>query len=211
MSLIKRVVSENKSMRKWKGFAIMAVDPLRKILRLSSAIMIALTIVSTQCISPVIATEGGIAEETALIVWESCRSDDIRKTLPSEYIAYACGMEPWEFDYMARVIQAESNGTYDWSDFEDKVLIAAVIFNRKADSRFYNSISGVLDEPGQFTTTSGGWCSTSSSESSRWAIVEAERRLLAGEIPSNLLYFNCVGYNYGTPYGCYGGNYFMTA
>ena len=159
----------------------------------------------------VIATEGGIAEETAQIVWASCRSDEIRMTLPSEYIAYNCGMEPWEFDYMARVIQAESNGTYDWSDFEDKVLIAAVIFNRKADSRFYNSISGVLDEPGQFSTTSGGWCSTSSSESSRWAIVEAQRRLLAGEIPSNLLYFNCQGYNCGTPYGCYGGNYFMTA
>ena len=183
----------------------------RSTLKILSVIMIALTIVSTQCISPVIATEGGIAEETAQIVWASCRSDEIRMTLPSEYIAYNCGMEPWEFDYMARVIQAESNGTYDWSDFEDKVLIAAVILNRKADSRFYNSISGVLDEPGQFSTTSGGWCSTSSSESSRWAIVEAERRLLAGEIPSNLLYFNCVGYNYGTPYGCYGGNYFMTA
>lgn len=159
----------------------------------------------------VIATEGGIAEEIAQIVWASCRSDEIRMTLPSEYIAYNCGMEPWEFDYMARVVQAESNGTRDWSDFEDKVLIAAVIFNRKADSRFYNSISGVLDEPGQFSTTSGGWCSTSSSESSRWAVVEAQRRLLAGEIPSNLLYFNCVGYNCGTAYGCYGGNYFMTA
>ena len=157
----------------------------------------------------VIATEGGIAEETALIVWASCRSDEIRMTMPYEYIAYNCGMEPWEFDYFSRVVQAESNGTYDWSDFEDKVLIAAVIFNRKADSRFYNSISGVLDEPGQFSTTSGGWCSTSSSESSRWAIVIAQRRLLAGEIPSNLLYFNCQGYFSGFEPYCYeGGNYF---
>ena len=180
-------------------------------IKLLASLMIFVSVVSLLPARKVIATEGGVAEDIAIIAWESCRSDEIRKTLPSEYIAYACGMEPWEFDYMARVIQAESNGTYDWSDFEDKVLIAAVIFNRKADSRFYNSISGVLDEPGQFSTTSGGWCSTSSSESSRWAIAEAQRRLLAGEIPSNLLYFNCVGYNYGTTYGCYGGNYFMTA
>ena len=110
---------------------------------------------------------------------------------------------------MSRVIQAESDGTYDWSDFEDKVHIAAVIFNRKDSRSFYNTISGVLDEPGQFSTTSGGWCSTSSSESSRWAIVEAQRRLLAGEIPSNLLYFNCIGFAQGFEPYCYeGGNYF---
>lgn len=132
-------------------------------------------------------------------------------TLPSEYIAYNCGMEPWEYDYISSVIQAESNGSRDYSDFEDKVLIAAVILNRVRSGQFPNSISGVLDQSGQFTTTSNGYCSTSSSESSRWAVVIAQRRLLAGEIPSNLLYFNCVGYNYGTPYGCYGGNYFMTA
>ena len=174
-----------------------------------ASLLIFVSVVSLLPARKVIATEGGIAEETAQIVWASCRSDEIRMTLPSEYIAYNCGMEPWEFEYMARVVQAESNGTYDWSDFEDKVLIAAVIFNRKADSRFYNSISGVLDEPGQFSTTSGGWCSTSSSESSRWAIVIAQRRLLAGEIPSNLLYFNCQGYFSGfEPYTYEGGNYF---
>ena len=143
-------------------------------------------------------------------VWEST-PDEIKQEWPMEYLAYGVGMSSEEFDYFSRVVQAESNGTYDWSDFEDKVLIAAVIFNRVEDPRFCNSISGVLNEPGQFSTTSGGWCSCSSSQSSRWAIVEAQRRLLAGEIPDNLLYFNCIGYNYGTPYGCYGGNYFMTA
>lgn len=137
--------------------------------------------------------------------------DEIKQEWPMEYLAYGVGLSSEEFDYFSRVVQAESNGTYDYSDFEDKVLIAAVIFNRVADRRFPSTISGVLSEPGQFTTTSGGWCSTSSSESSRWAVVIAERRLLSGEIPDNLLYFNCQGYNYGTPYGCYGGNYFMTA
>ncbi len=157
----------------------------------------------------IIATEGGVAEDIAIIVWESCRSDEIRKTLPSEYIAYACGMEPWEFSYISSVIQAESNGSRDYSDFEDKVLIAAVILNRVRSGQFPNSISGVLDQSGQFTTTNNGYCSTSSSESSRWAVVIAERRLLSGEIPDNLLYFNCIGFAPGFEPYCYeGGNYF---
>ena len=143
-------------------------------------------------------------------MWDST-PDEIKQTWDPEYLAWGCGMSTEEFEYMARVVQAESNGTRDYSDFEDKTLIAAVIFNRVYDSRFANSITGVLNEPGQFTTTSGGYCSTSSSESSRWAIVIAQRRLYEGSIPTNLLYFNCVGYNYGTAYGCYGGNYFMTA
>ena len=137
--------------------------------------------------------------------------DDERKALPIEYQAHACGMSETEFTYIAKVVQAESNGTTDWSDYEDKVLIACVILNRVADSRFPNTIQGVLDQSGQFSTTSGGWCSTPYTDSSRWAIVEAQRRLAEGTVPSNLLYFNCVSYQYGTPYGCYGGNYFVTA
>lgn len=138
-------------------------------------------------------------------------TDEIRQTLPLEYQAYACGMTAEEFEFMARVIQAESDGTYDWSDLEDKILIAAVILNRVEDSRFNNTISSVLTESGQFSTVSGGRCSCSYSDSSRWAIVEAKRRLADGTVPTNLLYFNCISYNYGTPYGYYGGNYFMTA
>lgn len=141
-------------------------------------------------------------------VWEST-PDEIKQEWPMEYLAYGVGMSSEEFDYFSRVVQAESNGTYDWSDFEDKVLIAAVIFNRVEDPRFYSSISGVLNEPGQFSTTSGGWCSCSSSQSSRWAIVEADRRLQNGDIPSNLLYFNCQSYFSGfEPYTYEGGNYF---
>ena len=86
--------------------------------------------------------------------------DEIKQTWPSEYLAYGVGLSSWEFNYMARVVQAESNGTYDWSDFEDKVHIAAVIFNRKDSRSFYNTISGVLDEPGQFSTTSGSFILT---------------------------------------------------
>ena len=141
-------------------------------------------------------------------MWDST-PDEIKQTWDPEYLAWGCGMSTEEFEYMARVIQAESNGSRDYSDFEDKVLIAAVIFNRVESSSFANSITGVLDEPGQFSTTSGGWCSTESSESSRWAIVIAQRRLYEGSIPDNLLYFNCQGYFPGFEPYCYeGGNYF---
>ena len=47
-------------------------------------------------------------------------TDEIRQTLPLEYQAYACGMTAEEFEFMARVIQMEGNGSTDWSDFEDK-------------------------------------------------------------------------------------------
>ena len=144
------------------------------------------------------------------IMWNNT-DDEVRKTFPIAVQAHACGMTDEEFEFLARTIQAESNGTYDWSDFEDKVLIACVILNRVEDSRFNNTISSVLTESGQFSTVSGGYCSCSYSDSSKWAIVEAQRRLADGTVPDNLLYFNCIGYQYGTAYGCYGGNYFTTA
>ena len=140
-------------------------------------------------------------------MWNNA-DDEIRKTFPIAIQSYACGMTEEEFEFMARVVQAESNGTYDWSDLEDKVLIACVILNRVEDSRFNNTISSVLTESGQFSTVSGGWCSCSYSDSSKWAIVEAERRLAEGTVPDNLLYFNCIGYQYGSAYCCEGGNYF---
>ena len=142
-----------------------------------------------------------------LQAWASC-SDEIRYDLPLEYQAAACGMTATEFEYLARVVEAESDRT---NSLEGKIHIAAVILNRVNNRAFPNNIQGVLDEPGQFSTTSGGWCSTSYTATSRWAIVEAQRRLALGEIPDNLLYFNCIGYNYGYAYGYIDGNYFMTA
>lgn len=143
---------------------------------------------------------------TAGIVWGSC-DDEVRKTLPIEYQAYACGMTVEEFTLMARVIQMEGNGSTDWSDFEDKVLIACVILNRVNSSSFPDTITGVLTQDGQFSTVSGGGCSCRYSDSSRWAIVEAQRRLIHEEVPTNLLYFNSIGYA-STPYCYEGGNYF---
>ena len=136
-------------------------------------------------------------------------TDEIRQTLPLEYQAYACGMTAEEFEFMARVIQMEGNGSTDWSDFEDKVLIACVILNRVKSSSFPDTITGVLTQSGQFSTVSNGWCSERYTDSSRWSVVIAQRRLANGEVPDNLLYFNCQGYFSGFEPYCYqGGNYF---
>lgn len=140
-------------------------------------------------------------------IWWSC-TDEQRKQLPIEYQAYICGMSTYEFEYLARCVEAESDRS---SNIEGKIMIAATILNRRTDSRFPGSISGVLDQPGQFETTYNGWCAISSTSSSRWAIVEAQRSLQNGDIPSNVLYFNSIGYNYGWSYGYFGGNYFSCA
>lgn len=140
-------------------------------------------------------------------MWNNA-SDDERKEFPIAVQAHACGMTETEFEYFARVVQAESNGSTDWSDLEDKILIACVVLNRVESNSFPNTIQGVLDQSEQFSTTSGGWCSTSYTDSSRWAIVEAQRRLAEETVPDNLLYFNCIGYQYGTAYTYEGGNYF---
>ena len=140
------------------------------------------------------------------IIWDNA-SDEVRKTLPLEIQAHACGMTSREFEYMARVIEAESDRT---DSMDGKIHIASVILNRVSSDLFPDTISGVLDEANQFSTTSGGWCSIQYTETSRWAIVEAQRALADGSIPDNLLFFNSIGYNYGEPYGYIDGNYFMT-
>ena len=140
------------------------------------------------------------------MVWNNA-SDDIRKTLPLEIQAHACGMTSTEFEYMARVIEAESDRT---DSMDGKIHIASVILNRVSSDLFPDTIQGVLDEANQFSTTSGGWCYTSYTQTSRWAIVEAQRALADGSIPDNLLFFNSIGYNCGQPYGYIDGNYFMT-
>lgn len=139
------------------------------------------------------------------IVWSSC-DDDVRRQLPLPIQAYACGMTETEFEYLARVIEAESDRT---DSIDGKILICAVILNRVASDDFPDSIQGVLDQRGQFDTTYNGWCNTSYTESSRWSIVICQRQMAEGNIPDNLLYFNSIGYfSWGTAYCECDGNYF---
>lgn len=120
--------------------------------------------------------------------------------------ASICGLSPEEFNFMAAVVEAESDRS---SNTEGKVLIAETIFNRVSSENFPDSVTGVLQQSGQFTVVGAGiYKSTGSTETSQWAVVEAYRRIQQGE-SVNVIYFNCIGFNYlGIPYEYVDGNYF---
>lgn len=139
------------------------------------------------------------------LLWDNTPPDQ-RQYLPPEVIAYECDIELNEFIYMAQVIEAESDRTAETTP--GKIAIAAVILNRVSSEEFPDTITGVLNQPGQFSTTYNGHCSVEATQSAAWAIYEAQQAIEHGGMPTNLLYFNCIGYQYGTPYNYIGGNYF---
>ena len=134
--------------------------------------------------------------------------EDRIESFDSEQMAMMCGLDIDEFEYFAQVVEAESDGRTEYH--EGKLYVAACIWDRVNSDLFPDTVRGVLDEPGQFSTTYGGRCRKSATSASRYAVLEAYYQLQSGDIPTNILYFNCIGYNYGTAYGKIGDNYFMT-
>ena len=57
-----------------------------------------------------------------------------------------------DIQLMARAINGEARG----EPYEGQVAVGAVILNRVKDSKFPNSISGVIYQPGAFTAVSDG-------------------------------------------------------
>lgn len=133
-------------------------------------------------------------------------TDEQRFNMSCEYKARACGLTEEEFIFFARVVEAESDRS---RSMDGKIHIAAVILNRVRSDSFPDTVTGVLTQSGQFEVVSNGWCSISNTPESEWAIIEAYRALDAGEIPSNLLYFNCIGFSsWNYDYAYIDGNYF---
>ena len=67
-----------------------------------------------------------------------------------------------DIQLMARAINGEARG----EPYEGQVAVGAVILNRVKDSRFPNSISGVIYQPGAFTAVSDGQINAAISEGS---------------------------------------------
>ena len=67
-----------------------------------------------------------------------------------------------DIQLMARAINGEARG----EPYEGQVAVGAVILNRVKDSRFPNSISGVIYQPGAFTAVSDGQINAAISEDS---------------------------------------------
>lgn len=141
-------------------------------------------------------------------IWNSM-SDEQRYEASVELKARSVGMTEEEFIFFSSVVEAESDRGYSEESQENRVLIALTIYNRMGNDSFPDTISGVLNQSGQFSVVSSGRCwDVGRTYRSDAAILEAHRRLAEGNAP-NVLYFNCIspmaGFEY---YGCVGDNYF---
>ena len=116
------------------------------------------------------------------------------------------GMTEEEFIFISSVVEAESDRS---ESLEGRILIAETILNRVNSDLFPDTISGVLTQSGQFSTVVNGHSVTERTELSDEAVIIAARAIEDGTAPE-VLFFNCIGYNYGDPYGYVDGNYFMT-
>ena len=85
---------------------------------------------------------------------------------------------------LARAINGEARG----EPYEGQVAVGAVILNRVRDSRFPNTIAGVIYQPGAFTAVSDGQINVPIDENS--TVVKAARD--AGWDPTDgaVYYFN---------------------
>ena len=106
---------------------------------------------------------------------ESTNNDSLAKTTSTS-----------DIQLMARAINGEARG----EPYEGQVAVGAVILNRVKDSRFPNSISGVIYQPGAFTAVSDGQINASISEGS--TVYKAAQDAMNGWDPTSgcVYYFN---------------------
>ena len=101
-------------------------------------------------------------------------------------ISYAQSSNTSDIQLMARAINGEARG----EPYEGQVAVGAVILNRVKDSRFPNTISGVIYQPGAFTAVSDGQMNAAIKEDS--TVYKAARDAMNGWDPTSgcVYYFN---------------------
>lgn len=109
--------------------------------------------------------------------------------LPLKKKAKLVHMSKKSFKEMTKVINHEAG-----PKMEDKILVAAVIFNRVHCSQFRNSVIKVINEPGQFYDVKHTRAGSSKDKKAQLAILLAYRRIKQGKIPHDVLYFNSISY-----------------
>lgn len=177
---------------------------MKKLLTIISATALTMSLLTGVCFADTKENEQQKAYE---IAWNNMSEED-KYNASMEMQAWSVGLSVTEFELFARVVQAECDGTTDYDD--GKLYVAVCIWDRVYSSSWSNTVTGVLTASGQFTTVSGGWCSSSYTQASRWAVIKAKEAILKGDVPNNIEFFNCISYNGNTPYGYIGDNYFMT-
>ena len=106
--------------------------------------------------------------------------------LEAENISYAASSGTSDIQLMARAINGEARG----EPYEGQVAVGAVILNRVKDSKFPNSISGVIYQPGAFTAVSDGQINQPIKEES--TVYKAAQDAKNGRDPTGgcIYYFN---------------------
>ena len=101
-------------------------------------------------------------------------------------ISYAASSHTSDVQLMARAINGEARG----EPYEGQVAVGAVILNRVKDSRFPNSISGVIYQSGAFTAVADGQINAPIDENS--TVYKAAQDALNGWDPTGgcVYYFN---------------------
>ena len=91
-----------------------------------------------------------------------------------------------DLQLMARAINGEARG----EPYEGQVAVGAVILNRVKDSKFPNTISGVISQKGAFTAVSDGQINVAIKEGS--TVLKAAQDAMNGWDPTGgaIYYFN---------------------
>lgn len=101
---------------------------------------------------------------------------------------YAASSNSYSSDIqlLARAINGEARGEI----YEGQVAVGAVILNRVEDSRFPNTIAGVIYQPGAFTAVADGQINVPIAESS--TVYKAAQDAMNGWDPTNgaVYYYN---------------------
>ena len=101
-------------------------------------------------------------------------------------ISYAATSHASDIQLMARAINGEARG----EPYEGQVAVGAVILNRVKDSRFPNTISGVIYQSGAFTAVADGQINSPIAEDS--TVYKAAQDAMNGWDPTGgcVYYFN---------------------
>ena len=101
-------------------------------------------------------------------------------------VSFAKSSNTSDIQLMARAINGEARG----EPYEGQVAVGAVILNRVKDSRFPNSISGVIYQSGAFTAVADGQINAQISEGS--TVYKAAQDAMNGWDPTGgcVYYFN---------------------
>ena len=110
----------------------------------------------------------------------------LSKNNSEQTISYASTSNTSDIQLMARAINGEARG----EPYEGQVAVGAVILNRVKDSRFPNSISGVIYQSGAFTAVADGQINAPIDEGS--TVYKAAQDAMNGWDPTGgcVYYFN---------------------